>query len=48
MDPATRDESRAALRETVTRLWSWEGVARGVLAASRGELEGLPAVPTAG
>ena len=29
-----RAAARAALRETVERLWSWEGVARGVLAAS--------------
>jgi glycosyltransferase involved in cell wall biosynthesis len=41
--PAARRESaRQALVETVGRLWSWEGVARGVLAASAGELEGLP------
>ncbi len=26
-------------------LWSWEGVARGVLAASPGELAGLPRIP---
>jgi glycosyltransferase involved in cell wall biosynthesis len=31
-----------ALRETVVRLWSWEGVARTVLAASAGELDRLP------
>ena len=39
------DDRRAAseaLRATVERLWSWEGVARGVLAASAGDLEGLP------
>ena len=34
--------AREALVETVGRLWSWEGVARGVLAASAGELEDLP------
>ena len=33
-----RAEAREALVATVRRLWSWEGVARGVLAASRGEL----------
>ena len=39
---AERRRARGALVETVRRLWSWEGVARGVLAASGGELEGLP------
>jgi glycosyltransferase involved in cell wall biosynthesis len=38
-----RAEARRALRATVDRLWSWEGVARGVLAASTGELDDLPA-----
>jgi glycosyltransferase involved in cell wall biosynthesis len=37
-----RDAARSALVETVGRLWSWEGVARGVLAAAAGELGGLP------
>lgn len=37
-----RERSRAALVETVRRVWSWEGVARGVLAASAGELSSLP------
>jgi glycosyltransferase involved in cell wall biosynthesis len=37
-----RDEAREVLVETARRLWSWEGVARGVLAASRGELDRLP------
>ena len=37
-----RAAASASLRETVERLWSWEGVARGVLAASAGELDGLP------
>lgn len=40
------EERRAAAREalvgTARRLWSWEGVARGVIAASRGELDRLP------
>jgi glycosyltransferase involved in cell wall biosynthesis len=34
--------AREALVETARRLWSWEGVARGVIAASRGELDRLP------
>ncbi len=37
-----RAAAREALVETTGRLWSWEGVARGVLAASRGELDRLP------
>jgi len=37
-----RVEARETLVETVRRLWSWEGVARGVIAASRGELDRLP------
>jgi glycosyltransferase involved in cell wall biosynthesis len=38
----TRAEARATLVETVARLWSWEGVARGVLDAAGGNLGGLP------
>jgi len=37
-----REAVRQALVETVRRLWSWEGVARGVLAAAAGELDDLP------
>jgi glycosyltransferase involved in cell wall biosynthesis len=37
-----REAARRALVETVRRLWSWEGVARGVLAAAAGELADLP------
>jgi glycosyltransferase involved in cell wall biosynthesis len=37
-----REAAREALVETARRLWSWEGVARGVIAASRGELDRLP------
>jgi hypothetical protein len=32
-----RVEARGALVATARRLWSWEGVARGVLAAAGGE-----------
>jgi glycosyltransferase involved in cell wall biosynthesis len=39
---AERERARQALVKTVRRLWSWEGVARGVLAASAGELGDLP------
>jgi glycosyltransferase involved in cell wall biosynthesis len=37
-----RQPAREALVSTARRLWSWEGVARGVLAASRGQLDRLP------
>ncbi|HYP55963.1 MAG TPA: glycosyltransferase family 4 protein [Solirubrobacterales bacterium] len=37
-----RELAREALVATTARLWSWEGVARGVIAASRGELDRLP------
>ena len=37
-----RAAAREALVETARRLWSWEGVARGVIAAARGELDRLP------
>ncbi len=43
--PDTRERARAALASTVRELWSWEGVARGVLAASAGRLDELPPVP---
>ncbi|MGE5407045.1 MAG: glycosyltransferase family 4 protein [Syntrophothermus sp.] len=39
---ADRARARAVLVETVGRLWSWEGVARGVLAAAAGEVGSLP------
>jgi glycosyltransferase involved in cell wall biosynthesis len=39
---AERERAREALVGTVGRLWSWEGVARGALAASSGELGDLP------
>jgi glycosyltransferase involved in cell wall biosynthesis len=49
LDPAIRDEALASLRDVAARNWSWEGVARGVLAASVGKLEALspPNVPGA-
>jgi len=37
-----RVEAREALVETARRLWSWEGVARGVVAAAAGRLGDLP------
>jgi glycosyltransferase involved in cell wall biosynthesis len=46
LDGADRRAASESLRDTVERLWSWNSVARGVLAASAGELDGLP-VPKA-
>jgi glycosyltransferase involved in cell wall biosynthesis len=40
-DPALRSRARAGLVATVRERWSWAGVARGVIAAARGELDGL-------
>ncbi len=40
-----RETLGGALSERAVDLWSWEGVARGVLAASAGKLERLAAVP---
>jgi glycosyltransferase involved in cell wall biosynthesis len=37
-----RRQSREALVATARQLWSWEGVARGVLAASAGDVASLP------
>ncbi len=37
-----RSGARETLVETVRELWSWEGVARGVLAAAAGELDSMP------
>jgi glycosyltransferase involved in cell wall biosynthesis len=39
---AEREAARETLVATVGRLWSWQGVARGVLAASAGSLADLP------
>jgi glycosyltransferase involved in cell wall biosynthesis len=40
---AERASARESLVETARRLWSWEGVARGVLAALAGRVDELPA-----
>ena len=42
LSEAERAGARQALVDTARRLWSWEGVARGVIAASRGDLDRLP------
>jgi glycosyltransferase involved in cell wall biosynthesis len=44
LDPERRHEAGTALARRVDELWSWEGVARTVISASRGELDGLPPV----
>ncbi|MEA2140254.1 MAG: hypothetical protein QOC91_353, partial [Solirubrobacteraceae bacterium] len=40
-DPSVRERARSGLVETVRERWSWEGVARGVIAAARGDLDDL-------
>jgi glycosyltransferase involved in cell wall biosynthesis len=39
---AERGAAQESLVETAGRLWSWEGVARGIVAASLGDLDRLP------
>jgi glycosyltransferase involved in cell wall biosynthesis len=46
LDPAQRREAGLSLAKRVDQLWSWEGVARSVIAASRGELDELTPVVT--
>jgi len=41
VDPALREQTRSGLVCTVRSRWSWEGVARGVIAAARGEVDAL-------
>jgi glycosyltransferase involved in cell wall biosynthesis len=41
IDSLVREQTRAGLVSTVRERWSWEGVARGVIAAARGELDAL-------
>ncbi|HTB69753.1 MAG TPA: glycosyltransferase family 4 protein [Solirubrobacteraceae bacterium] len=40
-DPRLKARARSGLVETARERWSWDGVARGVIAAARGELEAL-------
>jgi glycosyltransferase involved in cell wall biosynthesis len=40
-EPQTRQAAAEAIVETVRRLWSWEGVADGVIAAAQGRVEHL-------
>ena len=46
LDEGSRRATREALAGTARRLWSWEGVARGILGASAGRLGELPPVPS--
>ncbi len=46
LDPERRRAAGLALSARVDELWSWEGVARTVIAAAQGELQGLPRVAT--
>jgi glycosyltransferase involved in cell wall biosynthesis len=46
--PDLRAATRTALVEVVRERWSWEGVARGVVAAAEGHLDALPAPPHVG
>jgi glycosyltransferase involved in cell wall biosynthesis len=45
LDEATRSRARRALADTASARWSWEGVARGILAASAGRLDELTPIP---
>ena len=42
LEPAARAEASAALAAVAQERYGWEGVARGALAAARGELQNLP------
>jgi len=44
LDDETRARARATLTETVRSRWSWEGVARIVIAASQGRLDEVPRI----
>ncbi len=44
-DAGTRERTREAIVTTVRERWSWEGVARGVIAAAQGRLDELPPPP---
>jgi glycosyltransferase involved in cell wall biosynthesis len=41
IEPQRRREIGALLARQVDELWSWEGVARGVISASAGDLDAL-------
>jgi glycosyltransferase involved in cell wall biosynthesis len=43
VEPQLRAQTRSGLVSTVRERWSWEGVARGMIAAAQGDLDALPA-----
>jgi glycosyltransferase involved in cell wall biosynthesis len=43
LEPGVAERAPASLRDVAAGKWSWEGVARTVLAASAGQLDDLPA-----
>jgi glycosyltransferase involved in cell wall biosynthesis len=45
LDPRIRERTLDALRDAAVRKWSWEGVARGILAAAAGRLDELRKPP---
>jgi glycosyltransferase involved in cell wall biosynthesis len=45
VEEGLRERTRAALVQTVRERWSWEGVARGVIAAAQGQLDELAPPP---
>ena len=47
-EPGLRERTRTALEAVARERFSWEGVARGVVAAAEGRLEDLPRVPSTG
>ena len=42
LDAAERERARSALATEAARRYSWENVARGVIAAAQGRLDELP------
>ena len=42
LEPEIRDRALAELRDVAARMWSWDGVAQAILAASAGDLDALP------
>ena len=46
LDDAERKRARLALAKEAARRYSWENVAKGVIAAAQGRLDALPIPPT--
>jgi glycosyltransferase involved in cell wall biosynthesis len=45
LEPAAREEGRAALSRVARERYGWEGVAQSVIAAAQGRLDELPEPP---